>query len=315
LLFRSGTLGAAEPPPTPALERAIYEVTVNGNDVGDRIVWIAGDDVYVPVTALRDGGLSTLVPDVMHLDGVAYASLRHSKPVLSFVKNDPELTLTILAPAVALGQVTVDVADVAPSGTWHSEEPSVYLSYAPSVLDFDVLSFYGEAGLSAGDTRGSTSASYTSYAGPVRLLSQVVLSERDEAEEWVLGDSFVNTGSLGGSRILGGVTLARNFALNPYLVRLPPLGYSASVLAPASVEVYVNGMLVRRVPVAPANLLCAGCHRRRVRAPCATCSEMRWGTKVASSGSITLPRRCSRRACRSTLSPWGWLAIATASRA
>ena len=50
---------------------------------------------------------------------------------------------------------------------------------------------------------------------------------------------------------MGGVSFFREFSLDPYFVRNPGLNYSGAVATPSTVDVYVNGQLLRRVPVPP----------------------------------------------------------------
>jgi outer membrane usher protein len=51
--------------------------------------------------------------------------------------------------------------------------------------------------------------------------------------------------------MLGGISVASNMDLDPYLVRFPSLGFSGGVTSPSTLDVYVNDTLVRSVPVAP----------------------------------------------------------------
>ncbi|MEO8181809.1 MAG: hypothetical protein ABI895_23495, partial [Deltaproteobacteria bacterium] len=75
--------------------------------------------------------------------------------------------------------------------------------------------------------------------------------DRAHLRSAVLGDSFLSAGALGGALTLGGLAWSRKYALDPYLVKLPRLGYTGSTLSPSTVDVYVNDTLVRRVAVDP----------------------------------------------------------------
>jgi len=67
----------------------------------------------------------------------------------------------------------------------------------------------------------------------------------------MVGDSFAATTALGGSVILGGVGVTREFALDPYFVRQPLPRLSGAILSPSTLDVYVNGALVRQEAIAP----------------------------------------------------------------
>jgi outer membrane usher protein len=56
---------------------------------------------------------------------------------------------------------------------------------------------------------------------------------------------------LGGSAIIGGVTVSREFSLQPYLIRSPALDLSGTATTPSTVEVYINGQLTNRIAVGP----------------------------------------------------------------
>jgi outer membrane usher protein len=68
---------------------------------------------------------------------------------------------------------------------------------------------------------------------------------------WTVGDAFVGSDILGGSLAIGGVTLSRQFSLQPYLVRSPSFDVTGTATTPSTVEVYVNGQLTNRISVAP----------------------------------------------------------------
>ena len=232
-------------------QRAILQLQVNGTVVDDVVALMVPGDVLVPWEALNRGGVVRMSSPLIRIGATDYLSLAASNPRLTFTVDEANLTLEITAPPAALAETTLDVSDQAPKGAWYSEENSAYLTYAPSLIDFEQFRAFAEAGMNSGSMRAMTNASYDQQNQVVRLLSQWVLSDRENVRELVIGDSFVTTGALGGGGILGGVTLQRNFALDPYLVRVPRLGYQGSVMAPSTVDVYVNNVLVRRVAVAP----------------------------------------------------------------
>jgi outer membrane usher protein len=251
------SLLALSPGNSRAAERhevtAVFEVWVAGNSVGDEVVILDKDDVLVPMKALRSGGLRSLSNCARPVRDVEYCSLRAARPKLSFQLDENELVLKIEAPPAAFGRSKVDLGSAAPPGVWYSEETSAFLNYAPRLTDGKFDGF-AEAGASIGSGRIVTSGNYDTVHGPVRLLSSVEWDDRKSLRQGVLGDTYVTTDSLGGSVLIGGATLRRQFALDPYLVRIPRLGYQANIASPSTIDVYVNGNLVRRVPVSPGEV-------------------------------------------------------------
>lgn len=235
--------------PHEELSRAALELRVNGQSHSSVVVVFAGRDALVPLAALRDAGLINIQSRSTWYDGIEYVSLRRSIPRLGYRIDEIEAALELQAPPQAFGKAEFDLASAAPAGVWYSSEPSVLLSYAPRLANGRRFEGFGDSVLSLGPGRLANSASHDPERGVVRLLSRVELDQRSAYQRWTLGDSSVVTSSLGGAPLLGGLTLMRQYELDPYLVRVPRLGYSGNALSPSIVDVYVNDTLVRRVPV------------------------------------------------------------------
>jgi outer membrane usher protein len=126
-----------------------------------------------------------------------------------------------------------------------------FLNYALRSYGFQSLQAYQEIGIShQGDLALSTVYLSTDQR-PVRGMTSYTVNERETLRRLTAGDSFVQTGPLGSSAFIGGMSLQRTFALNPYLVTSPRIGFSGTAETPSTLEVYVNGALVRREKVAP----------------------------------------------------------------
>jgi len=230
-------------------ERAILDVTVNGSPRGEAFVFIGKGDVLIPLERLREAGLVRLhVPTVRHA-GVVHVSLNAASPPLRFSYDEHALTLDIVAPTSTLAQSTLDLSSHAPPGLVYDYAPSIFINYAPRLLDGRRFEAFAEAGVSLGATVVDTSASYNPDRGATRLISKAVFDDRANLRSATLGDTYVSAGPLGGSLLLGGISLARNYALDPYLVKIPRLAFAASALAPSTLDVYVNDVLVRRMPI------------------------------------------------------------------
>jgi outer membrane usher protein FimD/PapC len=68
---------------------------------------------------------------------------------------------------------------------------------------------------------------------------------------WEIGDGVLSGGSLGGAAQVLGVTVSREFGIDPYFVRYTPLTLTGAATTASSAEVYVNGQLVAREAIAP----------------------------------------------------------------
>jgi outer membrane usher protein len=56
---------------------------------------------------------------------------------------------------------------------------------------------------------------------------------------------------VGSGAFLGGIGVSRVFSLDPYLFRDPSLGFARALPTPSTVDIYVNGILLRRVQLPP----------------------------------------------------------------
>jgi outer membrane usher protein len=230
-------------------ERAVLELIVNGATHGDVFVFLRADDVLVPLDSLKSAGMTRLRARTEELAFVPHVSLRAAAPLLTFAYDERELTLSIVAAPEVLGRSSIDLAHTGPEGVRYVYDPSAFLKYAPRLVDGRDLDVFGEAGLSFGPAFGETSATWSPSGGPIRLVTKVAFDDRKYLRTATLGDSLVSAGPLGGSTMLGGLSVVRNFELDPYLVKIPRLGYTGSAMSPSTVDVYVNDVLVRRVPV------------------------------------------------------------------
>ena len=57
LLLGALVVGGPARADTPSAERAVFELRVNGESVGDTVVLLLGSDVLVPVASLKAGGV------------------------------------------------------------------------------------------------------------------------------------------------------------------------------------------------------------------------------------------------------------------
>jgi outer membrane usher protein len=232
-----------------AFERAIFDLTVNGSARGEAFVYIGQGDVLIPLARLREAGLVRLQVATVSHAGVEHVSLKAASPPLRFSYDEQALTLDIVAPPSTLGKNTLDLSRHAPSGLVYDYTPSVFINYAPRVINGRRFEAFAEVGVSLGAAVVDTSASYNPDRGATRLISKAVFDDRANLRTATVGDTYVSAGPLGGSLLLGGISLARNYALDPYLVKIPRLAFAASAMAPSTLDVYVNDVLVRRLPI------------------------------------------------------------------
>src|SRR5690606_31646863 len=65
------------------------------------------------------------------------------------------------------------------------------------------------------------------------------------------GDEFASTSAVGGAGFFGGIHFTRRFELDPWLIRTPLPSLTGAAETPTTLEVYVDGVLVRRERIQP----------------------------------------------------------------
>lgn len=258
----------ATPPVVDQDRLAFLRVTVNEIELGDVLVVLRGEDVLVRVADLRKAG--------MHVDASTHekraegevVSLRSLSPRVSFTFSEIDLALTIKADPKLFGAVAVDLKTKRPEGIIYASSPSLFANYQLRATDLQDrnsahLSAFTEAGLNHGGLLLYNSASYNSHPSDsydrllwgsqwIRMMTNLTYDWRERLTRIVAGDVIVSSGdALGGGGTLAGIGVTRTFALDPYFVFLPTLALSGTALTPSTVEVYVNGQLIRREALPP----------------------------------------------------------------
>lgn len=247
---------AAEPAPLElgvgGLQPAYLELAVNGVAAGTPLVVVEEGDVWIAPGDLSRGGLSSFRGARREVDGRPLVSLRSLAPDLTYALDVDALTLRLETGAALLGKGALDLrATARPAGLEREGAPSVFLNYAARATTDETLSGALEAGVSRGPALLLGSVSADRVGGVVRGLTALTVDDPDRLLRLTAGDAAVAPDPLSGAPILGGLGIARELGLDPYLVRSPLPSASAFAATPSTVEIYVNGALARTVNVAP----------------------------------------------------------------
>lgn len=212
----------------------------------------ADGDVWVPPDELSRSGLFGVEGARLEVEGRTFVSLRSLAPGLRFAVDERDLAVRIVAGPDLLRHSILDLApSVRPAGVESPGAASAFLNWAGRAATDDLHSAFAEAGVASGTALLAGSVSATSAEGVVRGLTALTVDDPRALVRLVLGDAVVRRDALGGAPQLGGVTLARELSLDPYLVRAPLPRASAFAATPSTVEVFLNGALVRTERVAP----------------------------------------------------------------
>jgi outer membrane usher protein len=232
--------------------RAELDLFVNGAPGGAALVVVDGGDVLVPPADLQRAGLSVREGTRVTVGGRELLSLRSLAPAIAFEVDEPSLALRITAPPELLGRHLLDLRPtLRPPETEQRLDASAFLDYAAESDLAGRLGLAFEAGGRIDRWLATTGVSRTSDGQWVRGLTAGVRDDVPALERWTVGDASAASGALGGSVLLGGISFGREFSLDPYLVPAPLPASTAVVTSPSTLEVYVNGAMVRQQPLAP----------------------------------------------------------------
>ncbi len=237
----------SEPEPAP------LNLLVNEEVKGIAIVLVRDQDVLIQSKDLDEAGIHGLPAKGREvIDGTTYVVLSALEPALRYVVDDRSLTLRITASPEYLDTTIISLRPAAPRDMVRYRDAGLFLNYAPRLVDFRTFAASGEAGLSLAGQLLASGFSYDRRNGLARGLTNLTIDEPAAERRWVVGDAFVGGGSaLAGATYLGGLTVERTFDLDPYFVHVPTLNTTGLVSTASTLEVYVNGNLVRREAVSP----------------------------------------------------------------
>jgi outer membrane usher protein len=239
---------AAEP---AELERAILQLHVNQVDRGQVVVLLQGPDVLVPVADLERTGLRGFAGRRETVAGTVYVSLASLAPTVTFVLDERAVALHLTAAPSLLPATVQDFLQSRPAGLIYTDDTTAFLNSAVTGIDFERYTWTGEGGLSIRNTLLHGTAFRDELGVFSRGLTSFTVDDRPRLVRYLLGDRFDSTGPLGGGLLIGGLSVSREFGLDPYFVRFPTVGLSGAVLTRSTAEVYVNGQLLRRETLPP----------------------------------------------------------------
>ena len=230
-------------PELQAQLQAPFHLVLNQVDHGEIVAIVQDGDILVRRQDLLAAGLAPLEGRDVTIRDQRYLSLRSVAPPLHYVIDEVAIELRIEAPIELLPTTRLDVARGPPDMSYR-RDTAAFFNYAASLTDRGLLMVYNELAASIRGNLLFTSAYISNEQLPRRGLTNFTIDDRAKLQRLVLGDALVTSSALGSSRFIGGATLTRTYALDPYAVKSPHLGHVGTTLTPATLDVYVNGARV-----------------------------------------------------------------------
>jgi outer membrane usher protein len=242
-----------------AAQSVLLDVSINQVAKGQVLAILKGEDILLKSKDLESVGVSTTdlgTPEI--IDGEKYLSLSSLAPAIVYQFDVNLLKLALTSSADRLTEVNIrDLysRNQLPPGTVFTKDSSGYINYALNynrVQGIDNFTAFSELGYSFAKNLASTTLTRDGKGNVTRGISSFIVDDSKSLERLTFGDSFANLGELGGNVTVGGVTASRQFSLNPYFVSTPQdATIRGSISSPSTVEVYNNGILVRREQLNP----------------------------------------------------------------
>jgi outer membrane usher protein len=226
-------------------------MTINQVEKGEVLVVLRGQDVLVGVRTLEELGIHSFTGSRESIGGETFVSLGSLAPAITFEFDERALALRLSARPEMLDSVVRSLASGRPPDIEFRRDTSAFANYAINLRDADSYDVFTDLGFS---TRGAflgTTVSAASHRQLTRGITSATFDQRQDLRRIVVGDAFANGGLLGGGMLLGGVSVSKAYAVDPYFVRYPTFNLSGAITTPSIAEIYVNDRLVRTEQLAP----------------------------------------------------------------
>jgi outer membrane usher protein len=230
--------------------RAQLDLLVNEAPFETVLVLLRDGDAFVAREDLERAGVDASRGRRVQIDGRDYVSLQSLAPDIRFRVDEQALALRLTVPTSQLPGSVVDLRPSArPQGLELHRDTSAFANYSVQTDMTGGVAAFLETGASWQGALLYNGASRTTDGNIVRGLTNLTYDEPESLRRWVGGDAVAGGTVLGGSAVLAGVSISRQFGLDPYLIRGPLPKVQGFALTPSQVDVYVNGVLVRQESV------------------------------------------------------------------
>lgn len=243
-------------------EEIILRVVVNTVPKGDFIVRMTPEgDIRIKAEDFARLGIQDPGRHV-EIKGEKYVSLKALEPDATFTADLRELKLDIQASAGLLGETVRDLSLGAPRSQV-AKDTSAFFNYTAS---YDTTKNFGsgqlalptEVGVRYGDFL--LLSTFSLQRNPdenkfARLNTSVLADNLGRLQRMTLGDFAGISGPLGSSVLMGGLSVAKNFAVDPYFRRFPAPDVEGIATTPSQVEIYQAGRVVQTHRVPPGKFV------------------------------------------------------------
>ncbi|MFL5277469.1 MAG: fimbria/pilus outer membrane usher protein [Myxococcales bacterium] len=231
-------------------QQAQLDLFINGDEKDTALVVLRDGDVLVAPDDLTRAGFASVAGARVQIAGRDMVSLRSLAPDVEFSFDERALAVRLKVAPSLLGNSVIDLRSASrPQDMRLHRDGSAFANYSLQLDDTGGASAFAEAGASWKGGLLYSGLSRTPDGRVVRGLTNLTYDEPDRLRRWIAGDAVVSDSTVGGNTVLTGLSLSREYSLDPYYVHGPLPRTQGFALTPSTVDVYVNGVLVRQQQV------------------------------------------------------------------
>ncbi len=240
-----------------AREEVVLSLIINAEKKGDTIGLLEGKKIYLPVEDLVKMGIKRVEGSKTNIDGKEYIDLSSWKEI-KFEFNEDRLELNLIVPPNLLPEKRISFYPTRRQDVIVPEQNSTFLNYS-----FDYSNIEGRKNLFVNHelgvrmdrftflTRGFYSSESNRYT---RLTTGLYMDNRQSLNRLILGDFITPaTPTTFGSNMVG-ISYFRNFKIDPYFIYRPTFDIKTLIPYRSDLEVYLDGVLIRKETVPPGQL-------------------------------------------------------------
>jgi outer membrane usher protein len=236
-------------------ENIVLNVHLNAVNKGDYfLILTPARDVLMSREDFLALGLPGATGREVAVSGETYIALS-SVAGLTFSIDEKTASLTLLADPDLFKKEAVNMSYKKPYAVTYTRDNSAFLNYGVQYSSQEpTLNVSSELGVRTGAYLTASSFNYFRNDETdrlVRLLTYMRRDDRSILRTVIVGDAPAVSGILGSTLIIGGITVAKNYAIDPSFIRYPSLSFSGTAFTPSEVDVKVNGMTVGRETLQP----------------------------------------------------------------
>ena len=256
---------AAPVPLAPPVEALIARVVVNAVNRGDvAVLRDAKGDFLVPAAEFARWGLPVDGTTPVAVDGEPHLRLAEVRG-LAVRFDSKTVTLHLQVAATAPQGTAIDLKPKRRAGVVFPADSSVFLNYGLNASGDDS---FGDRRYQTATELGARLGNWLIYNTTdhqwgdgissqfTRLLTNAQYDDRPNLRRLTVGDFFTPGFDLSSSVPLAGVSLVKDYSMDPYFVQYPTAAFRTEVAFPSTVQVRVDGNLIaqRQVPPGPVDI-------------------------------------------------------------